>query len=101
MVVPRQERSALGRGEEDGENRKQEDRKTCRHGDAEKEMKINDDHLKTIRAHRIPALNLPNDFIVPNYGGRSIVNVPASIAKIFGEAIQRIHKETSVSSLFE
>jgi len=47
-------------------------------------MKINDDHLKTIRAHRIPALNLPNDFIVPNYGGRSIVNVPASIAKIFG-----------------
>ena len=27
--------------------------------------------------------------------------IQLSIAKLFGEAIQRIHKETSVSSLFE
>lgn len=47
-------------------------------------MPITDENLKTIRAYRIPALKLPIDFIVPNYAGRSIVNVPASIAKIFG-----------------
>lgn len=47
-------------------------------------MPITDERLLQIRTHRIPTLNLPNDFIAPNYGGRSIVNVPASIAKIFG-----------------
>ena len=36
------------------------------------------------RAARFGALGLPPDFVVPNYGGRSIVNVPASIADILG-----------------
>jgi hypothetical protein len=42
---------------------------------------------KQIRAEsgaRFEALNLPADWIAPNYGGRSIVNVPASITRIFG-----------------
>lgn len=42
---------------------------------------------KQIRAEsgaRFEALNLPADWIAPNYGGRSIVNVPTSIIQIFG-----------------
>src|SRR5437764_599774 len=36
------------------------------------------------REARFGTLCLPPDFVVPNYGGRSIVNVPASIAGILG-----------------
>jgi len=36
------------------------------------------------RAARFGSLNLPPEFVAPNYGGRSIVNVPASIVNIFG-----------------
>lgn len=36
------------------------------------------------RERRFAALGLPRDFVVPNYGGRSIVNVPASIVRLFG-----------------
>ncbi len=43
--------------------------------------------LKRIRAERttrFKKLNLPAEFIAPNYAGRSIVNVPASIIHILG-----------------
>ena len=39
------------------------------------------------REARFGALKLPPDFIAPNYGGRSIVNVPSSIVKIMGGQI--------------
>ena len=42
---------------------------------------------KRIRAERnarYKKLNLPADFITPNYGGRSIVNVPATIIRTLG-----------------
>ncbi len=45
---------------------------------------------KKIRAERgttFRQLNLPAEFIAPNYRGRSIVNVPASIIKILGGEI--------------
>lgn len=47
-------------------------------------MPLVDENLQALRAHRIPGLDLPNEFIAPDYGGRSIVNVPATIARIFG-----------------
>lgn len=40
--------------------------------------------LRAERESRFGALYLPDDFIAPNYGGRSIVNVPASLAQILG-----------------
>ncbi len=40
--------------------------------------------LRAERETRFGALHLPADFIAPNYGGRSIVNLPASIAHILG-----------------
>jgi hypothetical protein len=47
-----------------------------------------DNHnLASIRAEResrFGALHLPEDFITPNYGGRSIVNIPASLVAILG-----------------
>ncbi len=36
------------------------------------------------RESRFASLHLPPQFVAPNYGGRSIVNVPASIVNIFG-----------------
>ena len=36
------------------------------------------------RDARFAALKLPREFVAPNYGGRSIVNVPSSIVRIFG-----------------
>lgn len=38
------------------------------------------------REARFAALDLPEEFVAPNYGGRSIVNLPASIVNIFGGA---------------
>lgn len=40
--------------------------------------------LRAERETRFGALHLPTDFIAPYYGGRSIVNVPASIAQVLG-----------------
>jgi hypothetical protein len=40
---------------------------------------------KTIRTHRLPGLEaLPDHFVLPNYEGYSIANLPATIAKLFG-----------------
>lgn len=36
------------------------------------------------REARFGALGLPPEFVAPNYGGRSIVNVPATIVSLFG-----------------
>ncbi len=50
-------------------------------------MTLADDILTKIRAERITrfgALNLPRDFVAPNYDGRSIVNVTASIIRLMG-----------------
>src|SRR3972149_3066277 len=40
--------------------------------------------IRAEREARFGSLNLPAEFVVPNYGGRSIVNVPASIVRLFG-----------------
>jgi hypothetical protein len=40
--------------------------------------------IRAERNARFSALNLPEEFVVPNYGGRSVVNVPASIVGLFG-----------------
>jgi len=40
-------------------------------------------HIRAERA-RYRRLNLPPEFITPNYGGRSIVNVPATIIRALG-----------------
>ncbi|MBI5303332.1 MAG: alkaline phosphatase family protein [Chloroflexi bacterium] len=50
-------------------------------------MSLADTILKKIRAERnarFKKLGLPTDFIAPNYGGRSIVNVAASVIKLLG-----------------
>ncbi|MBI5877913.1 MAG: alkaline phosphatase family protein [Chloroflexi bacterium] len=36
------------------------------------------------RELRFASLGLPQSFVVPSYGGRSIVNIPASIVRMFG-----------------
>lgn len=36
---------------------------------------------------RFPSLHLPADWVTPDYGGRSIVNVAATVARIFGAPI--------------
>jgi hypothetical protein len=40
----------------------------------------------TLRAHRLPGLSehLPEEFILPHYGGYSIANLPATIAGLLG-----------------
>jgi len=43
--------------------------------------------IRTERNARFKKLQLPDEFIAPNYGGRSIVNIPASIIKILGGQI--------------
>lgn len=53
-------------------------------------MPLADTILKKIRAERharFRKLNLPADFIAPNYGGRSVVNVAASAIKLLGGRI--------------
>ena len=40
--------------------------------------------IRAERADRFAALSLPDDWIAPNYFGRSIVNVPASVVRLFG-----------------
>ena len=40
--------------------------------------------IRTERSTRYKKLNLPPDFIAPNYDGRSIVNVPATIIRTLG-----------------
>ena len=40
--------------------------------------------IRAERAARFSGLNLPADFIAPNYAGRSIVNIPATIVRILG-----------------
>ncbi len=53
-------------------------------------MSLENTLLKKIRAEknaRFKNLGLPDEYITPNYHGRSIVNVPASIADLFGISI--------------
>ena len=40
--------------------------------------------LSRIKSHRLPGMDLGEDFIYPNYGSRSILNLPASICNWFG-----------------
>ncbi len=40
--------------------------------------------IRAERAARFAELNLPDEFIAPNYGGRSIVNISSSIVRILG-----------------
>jgi predicted AlkP superfamily pyrophosphatase or phosphodiesterase len=40
--------------------------------------------IRAERAARFAELNLPDEFVAPNYGGRSIVNIASSIVKILG-----------------
>jgi hypothetical protein len=40
--------------------------------------------LPDLRAHRLPGLNLGGDYVYPDYEGRSLVNVPASICRWLG-----------------
>ncbi len=40
--------------------------------------------IRAEREARFGGLNLPAEFVVPHYGGRSIVNVPASVVRLFG-----------------
>jgi type I phosphodiesterase/nucleotide pyrophosphatase len=50
-------------------------------------MSLTEDIEAQIRAERetrFAGLNLPPEFVAPNYGGCSIVNVPASIVRLFG-----------------
>jgi hypothetical protein len=50
-------------------------------------MKLSDSLLSLIEAERLSrfaSLNLPDDWLTPNYDGRCIVNVPSSIVSIFG-----------------
>lgn len=50
-------------------------------------MPLTDPTVSSLRAERetrFGALHLPAEFVAPNYGGRSIVNLPASIAHILG-----------------
>jgi len=42
------------------------------------------DLLPAIQNHRLPGLNLGPEWIYPNYLGRSILNLPASVCRIFG-----------------
>ncbi len=53
-------------------------------------MSLAQDIEKMIRAERetrFGSLHLPDEFIAPNYAGRSIVNLPASIIQILGGQI--------------
>jgi len=42
------------------------------------------EHINQERERRFAGLGLPTNFIAPNYGGRSIVNVPSSIVRMLG-----------------
>jgi len=45
---------------------------------------LTDQLLPRLKAHRIPGLDLPAEFIQPNYQGLSILNIPNSICAILG-----------------
>ncbi|MEW5868053.1 MAG: alkaline phosphatase family protein [Chloroflexota bacterium] len=40
--------------------------------------------LTQLRQHRLPGLDLGDDFIYPAYNGRSILNIPASVCQLLG-----------------
>ena len=40
--------------------------------------------LSRLRQHRLPGLDLGDDFIYPEYFGHSILNLPSSICYFFG-----------------
>jgi predicted AlkP superfamily pyrophosphatase or phosphodiesterase len=42
--------------------------------------------IPSLRSHRLPGLNLGDEFVYPDYFGRSILNVPASICMWLGAA---------------
>lgn len=44
---------------------------------------LTDQLLPRIRNHRLPGLNLPDEFIHPNYEGLSILNIPESLCRLF------------------
>ena len=46
-----------------------------------------ENQLRAGSTARFPSLPLPADWVTPDYGGRSIVNVAATVARIFGAPI--------------
>src|SRR3990172_13230601 len=46
-----------------------------------------EDQIRAEREARFGGLNVAGEFVVPNYGGRSIVNVPASVVRLFGGSL--------------
>jgi predicted AlkP superfamily pyrophosphatase or phosphodiesterase len=42
------------------------------------------DVLPRLRQHRLPGLDLGDDFIYPNYAGYSIINIPSTICRLLG-----------------
>ncbi len=56
--------------------------------------------IRAERAARFKKLRLDDEFIAPNYGGRSIVNVPASIVKILGGKIHTPPLDSSILKEF-
>ncbi|MBI3740703.1 MAG: alkaline phosphatase family protein [Chloroflexi bacterium] len=66
-------------------------------------MTLADKLEREIRAEnqtRFRALNLPREFIAPNYDGRSIVNVAASVVKIFGGKISTAPLDATILEKF-
>lgn len=45
---------------------------------------LTDQLMPRLRQHRLPELNLPEEFIQPNYTGLSILNTPNTICKLLG-----------------
>jgi hypothetical protein len=45
---------------------------------------LTDQLMPRLRQHRLPELNLPEEFVQPNYNGLSILNTPNSICRLLG-----------------
>jgi predicted AlkP superfamily pyrophosphatase or phosphodiesterase len=48
---------------------------------------IIEQQIRVERTARFAGLNLPDEFVAPNYGGRSIVNISSSIVRILGGSL--------------
>lgn len=59
---------------------------------------VNLESLEVLRRNHLPGLDLPEDFVLPFYEGRSILNIPASICQAFNLA--PYHTEPLVNEVF-
>ncbi len=59
---------------------------------------LNTESLEKIRKNRLPELDLPQEYVLPFYSGRSILNIPASICKAFN--LPAYHTETLEKDVF-